>query len=400
MLTHPQDILKEGVIEARDSRSNSVLSDSTSLSECGNIMALSETGHRRTARSREPSTETSSEHPLSVRGYNSATSSRTNSPYSSPRPSLRNAAGTISNPTSPPMSRCNSDWSSSNSLPRSSGKGAHRDIDPAFVFRQIYPTLALNAEGGPSGIPQNESLTRSLHLLDHMLVSNTHKIGVIYVAPGQSKEMQILKNTFGSIRYIDFIKKLGDCIWLRQCDQSTVYVGGLDTDEGNDGDYTISWRDKTTQVVFHIATMMPSIDTDPCGTNKKRHIGNNFVTIVYNDSGLPYLQGTIHGQCNNCDIIITPQSATMNLVSVSSKPQPGSSTMKPHDDLLMSDGPLADIVRKMAINANVIRYTSSGAYSCNWLERLKRIRRIQDKAVTPMSSPTPSHRAPSDWSSH
>ena len=33
--------------------------------------------------------------------------------------------------------------------------------------------------------------------------------GVIYVAPGQTKEMQILKNTFGSIRYIDFVKKLG-----------------------------------------------------------------------------------------------------------------------------------------------------------------------------------------------
>ena len=43
-----------------------------------------------------------------------------------------------------------------------------------FTFDKLQ---ALNAEGGPSGIPQNESLTRSLHLLDHMLVSNTHKIG-------------------------------------------------------------------------------------------------------------------------------------------------------------------------------------------------------------------------------
>ena len=58
------------------------------------ILAQQESGHRRSIRSREPSTETSLDHPL--RGYNSAASSRTNSPYSSPRPSLRNAAGTIS----------------------------------------------------------------------------------------------------------------------------------------------------------------------------------------------------------------------------------------------------------------------------------------------------------------
>lgn len=33
---------------------------------------------------------------------------------------------------------------------------------------------------------------------------------------------------------------------------------------------------------------MPSSETDPLGTNKKKNIGNDYVTIVYNESGQEY----------------------------------------------------------------------------------------------------------------
>lgn len=39
-------------------------------------------------------------------------------------------------------------------------------------------------------------------------------------------------------------------------------------------------------VMFHVATLMPH--NDPSCLNKKRHIGNDFVTIVYNDSTRSY----------------------------------------------------------------------------------------------------------------
>ena len=46
-------------------------------------------------------------------------------------------------------------------------------------------------------------------------------------------------------------------------------------------------------VVFHVATLMPTLTSDPQCSNKKLHIGNDFVTIVFNESGLPYQFGTI-----------------------------------------------------------------------------------------------------------
>jgi hypothetical protein len=41
-------------------------------------------------------------------------------------------------------------------------------------------------------------------------------------------------------------------------------------------------------VVYHVATHMPSLDSDPHRTNKKRHIGNDRVHIVFDESGTQY----------------------------------------------------------------------------------------------------------------
>ena len=38
---------------------------------------------------------------------------------------------------------------------------------------------------------------------------------------------------------------------------------------------------------------MPNRETDPQFNKKKRHIGNDYVAIVYNDSGETYQMGTV-----------------------------------------------------------------------------------------------------------
>jgi len=46
-------------------------------------------------------------------------------------------------------------------------------------------------------------------------------------------------------------------------------------------------------VIFHVTTLMPCHADDTHFTEKKKHIGNDNVTIVYNDSGDNYRMGTI-----------------------------------------------------------------------------------------------------------
>ena len=44
---------------------------------------------------------------------------------------------------------------------------------------------------------------------------------------------------------------------------------------------------------FHVATLMPTRESDSGCNSKKMHIGNDFVTIVYNDSQQTVKFGTI-----------------------------------------------------------------------------------------------------------
>ena len=57
---------------------------------------------------------------------------------------------------------------------------------------------------------------------------------------------------------------------------------GCDT---SDGVYTLVWRTTGLSVAFHVATLMPTNAEDRRCSNKKRHIGNNFVTLVFLEPG-------------------------------------------------------------------------------------------------------------------
>lgn len=46
-------------------------------------------------------------------------------------------------------------------------------------------------------------------------------------------------------------------------------------------------------VIFHVATLMPKKDSDPNCNAKRLHIGNDYVTVVYNNSDEEYKIGVI-----------------------------------------------------------------------------------------------------------
>lgn len=138
-----------------------------------------------------------------------------------------------------------------------------------------------------------QTTDRAIKVLDHIPPYETHKVGVVYVDKAQTTELQILSNTYGSSRYLDFLRGLGPLLCLRDAPPDMVYLGGLDR-SGPDGEFAYCYHDDITQVIFHVVTMMPTdLAADPSCSNKKRHIGNDFVTIVYNDSGSEYKFGTI-----------------------------------------------------------------------------------------------------------
>ncbi|KAI9099379.1 hypothetical protein DFS34DRAFT_713786 [Phlyctochytrium arcticum] len=175
-------------------------------------------------------------------------------------------------------------------------------IDPSFILSQFISYPNLLSRDSLIQLPDNETTKRSLSVLDRTPVIDLHKIGVVYVGPAQYTEKEILANNRGSRFYGHFLQTLGTFVTLRGCRQ--VYTGGLDTSEDLDGTHAIYCQDDLSQTIFHCTTMMPNNPHDPLGTAKKRHIGNDFVTIVWNESGKEYAFDTIPGQFNFVNIII------------------------------------------------------------------------------------------------
>lgn len=199
----------------------------------------------------------------------------------------------------------------------------------------------------------------------------THKIGVLYVGPGQcNNETEILKNRFGSVRYAEFLRNLGTLVAIKDAKEHNLFIN-MESD-GRDGNFTYIWQDNIVQVTFHVATLMPNKDLDPHCNEKKKHIGNDFVTIVYNESGEDYNINTIkvsfsdyssgkdpnfvvlllQGQFNYACVVVQPIELNSNRVFVLAKADIAE-TVCHSEPKIVSDNSAPLLARQLALHANV-----------------------------------------------
>jgi tuberous sclerosis protein 2 len=272
-------------------------------------------------------------------------------------------------------------------------------IDPSFFALQIsaYPQGKRSFRGNL--VTNQTALARFIRTFDTKPVIDTHKVGVLYVAPGQTHEDEILANAHGSPSYTRFLSNLGRLINLHG--QKDVYTGELEP--GTDGDYAYAWWDDIGQIVYHVATLMPTIAADAPDAGerrhrKKMHIGNDFVRIVWNDAGAPYAFETLRTGVQFVNVVVEPHSAgTIGAFSadgheheyfrVSVQRAPGMPVFSPMGDYkLVSARSLPALVRQISLHADWFAntYQATGRdtlkedVATNWRERLRAIRRFTD----------------------
>ena len=180
-------------------------------------------------------------------------------------------------------------------------------ISPEQVFLHFfYTSISNNSENRPLLIPNSRHLESSLRMLDITPAYDTWATGVCYVRNNQySDQTGIILNQYGSTLYQNFIASLGDLVNINDCDERRTYLGGLDHKHGKDGNYTYIWRERTMQMVFHITTLMPNKSSGRI-SEKTRHLGNNFVLIVYDDSCKYVPHTVVKGQFLMLEVIIQP----------------------------------------------------------------------------------------------
>ncbi|CRK93003.1 CLUMA_CG006605, isoform A [Clunio marinus] len=255
-------------------------------------------------------------------------------------------------------------------------------ISPSFVFVQLFSSGKINSS---EIIPVTEKHMVTLNLLDFIPPYEIHKIGVLYVTQGQANnEAEILRNRSGSTRYIQFLHNLGSLIAIKDAKEEKLFVNMEAPREGN---FTYVWHDDIIQMTFHVATLMPTLESDPNCHEKKKYIGNDYVTIVYNDSGEDYALNTIKGQFNYACVIVQPLELGTNLVSVRAKGDI-EDFFKHLEPMIISDRGAPLLARQLALHANMaslvstsLKNRSVSPYANNWLERLRKIKHLKSKLI-------------------
>uniref|UniRef100_A0A7N8Y8F3 GTPase-activating Rap/Ran-GAP domain-like protein 3 n=1 Tax=Mastacembelus armatus TaxID=205130 RepID=A0A7N8Y8F3_9TELE len=106
------------------------------------------------------------------------------------------------------------------------------------------------------------------------------KFGVLYAKDGQLTDDEMFSNEVGSESFDKFLNLLGDSITLQGW---AGYRGGLDTKNDTTGIKSIYTVYQGHELMFHVSTMLPYSKENKQQVERKRHIGNDIVTIVFQE---------------------------------------------------------------------------------------------------------------------
>ena len=112
---------------------------------------------------------------------------------------------------------------------------------------------------------------------EHLLVVHL-KFGVLYQKYGQTVEEELFANNDTTPEYEEFLELLGRKIKLKD---HKGYRGGLDIVNGHTGESAIYEVFENREIMFHVSNWLPFTSGDSQQLQRKRHIGNDIVAIVF-----------------------------------------------------------------------------------------------------------------------
>lgn len=126
----------------------------------------------------------------------------------------------------------------------------------------------------------------ALARLDEQGLSNKYKVGVLYCRSGQRTEEEMYNNQHAGPAFLEFLDTIGQRIRLRGFEG---YKAGLDTRTDSTGTHAVAATYRGAEVTFHVSTMLPFTPNNRQQLLRKRHIGNDIVTIVFQVENEPPL---------------------------------------------------------------------------------------------------------------
>ncbi|NWW04110.1 RPGP1 protein, partial [Oreocharis arfaki] len=108
--------------------------------------------------------------------------------------------------------------------------------------------------------------------------------------PLQTSEEELFGTTEESPAFAEFLDVLGQRVQLRDF---KGFRGGLDVTHGQTGSESVYCHFRDKEIMFHVSTKLPYTEGDAQQLQRKRHIGNDIVAIVFQDENTPFVPDMI-----------------------------------------------------------------------------------------------------------
>ncbi|XP_046903833.1 signal-induced proliferation-associated 1-like protein 1 [Hypomesus transpacificus] len=184
-------------------------------------------------------------------------------------------------------------------VPSSSKHGTARGLPLKEVLDFLLPELDLPCLRLALNTPK---VTEQLMKLDEQGLSFQVKVGVLYCRAGQSSEEEMYNNEAAGPALEEFLELLGDKVRLKGF---TKYRAQLDTKTDSTGTHSLYTTFRDYEIMFHVSTMLPHTPNNKQQLLRKRHIGNDIVTIVFQEPGAhPFTPRTIRSHFQHVFVIV------------------------------------------------------------------------------------------------
>uniref|UniRef100_A0A3Q3VPN0 Uncharacterized protein n=1 Tax=Mola mola TaxID=94237 RepID=A0A3Q3VPN0_MOLML len=164
-------------------------------------------------------------------------------------------------------------------VPSTSKHGLARGLPLKEVLEYLVPELNVHCLRLALNTPK---VTEQLMKLDEQGLSFQRKVGVMYCMAGQSSEEEMYNNESAGPALEEFLHLLGERVRLKGF---TKYRAQLDAKTDSTGTHSLYTTYKDYEIMFHVSTMLPYTPNNKQQLLRKRHIGNDIVTIVFQEPG-------------------------------------------------------------------------------------------------------------------
>ncbi|XP_028580639.2 signal-induced proliferation-associated 1-like protein 1 isoform X4 [Podarcis muralis] len=147
------------------------------------------------------------------------------------------------------------------------------------VLEHVVPELNIHCLRLAFNTPK---VTEQLMKLDEQGLSYQLKVGIMYCKSGQSTEEEMYNNESAGPAFEEFLQLLGERVRLKGFEK---YRAQLDTKTDSTGTHSLYTTYKDYEIMFHVSTMLPYTPNNKQQLLRKRHIGNDIVTIVFQEPG-------------------------------------------------------------------------------------------------------------------